>query len=91
MAHGKVNERKFANILSNVSVSLSEEQFKAVCEAYPYNIVTVHRYDSPTGAREYVTIHTWTQDATEFLGDGYELSAGRTYLKDELANDTPNY
>ena len=74
-------------------MSVSKEDFNRHTEAYPEAPVTVHRFTSPTGNREYIDIHLYTPDPAQFTNIGYRLTkeGGRTYLKDELREEVPDY
>ena len=93
MAQGLVNTKWFASTLSDCKVSLSKEDFNRHTEHYPRAPVTVHRFASPTGNREYTEIHLWTDDITIWTNEGYQLTkeGGRTLLKDEVKEEMPDY
>ena len=93
MAHGQVNNKWFVTTLNDCKVSVSKEDFTRHTEAYPTAPVTVHRFTSPTGNREYIEIHLYNPDTAQFTDNGYKVTkkGGRTFLKDELTEELPDY
>lgn len=93
MAHGQVNTKWFVGTLDDCKVSVSKEDFTRHVEHYPTAPITVHRFGSPTGDREYTEIHLWTEDNANWLNIGYRLTreGGRTLLKDETKEEMPDY
>ena len=93
MAHGQVNLKWFVSTLHDCKMTVSKEDFNRHVEHYANAPVTVHRFNSPTGNREYVDIHIYEPDPAQFTNIGYRLTkeGGRTYLKDELTEELPDY